>query len=65
MGDTVQFAWATRFNMIQTTISELRAVAAKCTVIADDYDDEELSQHLQDLRVILSKLASMLEEYNQ
>jgi hypothetical protein len=58
-GDTVQF------NMIQTIISDLRAVAVKCTATADDYDDEELSQHLQDLHAILSVLASMLEEYNQ
>ena len=51
--------------MINTIVKDLRSVAQKCETGADDCFDEELSEHLQEAGIILSSLASVLDEYNQ
>ena len=56
---------APRFEMINTIVKDLRSVAQKCATGADDCFDEELSEHLQEAGVILSSLASVLDEFNQ
>ena len=56
---------APQFEMISTIVKDLRSVAQKCATGAGDCFDEELSEHLQEAGVILSSLASVLDEFNQ
>ena len=51
--------------MIYRIIEDLRSVAQKCKLIAPNYSDEELSEYLQEVCVILKSIAAVLEEFDQ
>jgi hypothetical protein len=51
--------------MIHTIIEDLRSVAQKCRMSAPDCSDEELSEYLQEIDVVLKSIASVLEEFDQ
>jgi hypothetical protein len=51
--------------MIRTILDDLRATAQKCKATAGDCSDEELSDYLQEVSVILKTIASVLEEFDQ
>jgi len=44
---------------------ELRTLAQACKQAARDRADEELSDYLQEISVMLRSIASVLDEYNQ
>jgi hypothetical protein len=51
--------------MVHGIIEELRSVAQKCKTMAPACSDEELSEYLQEVGVILKSIASVLEEFDQ
>jgi hypothetical protein len=51
--------------MIHDIIEDLRSLEVKCKLAARDCSDEELSEHLRELEVILSSMASVLTELYQ
>jgi hypothetical protein len=51
--------------MINAIVKDIRSLAEKCAMSADDCCDEELSLNLQEAGLILSSLASVLAEYDQ
>jgi hypothetical protein len=46
-------------------MKELRSIAQECKKTARDCADEELSDYLEEVSVILTSIASVLDEYNQ
>jgi hypothetical protein len=46
-------------------IKELRSIAQECKNAARGSADEELSEYLMEVSVILRSIASVLEEYDQ
>ena len=54
-----------RGQMIRTIRADLRSTAHKCKTTAGDCSDEELSDYLQEVSVILKTIASVLEEFDQ
>jgi hypothetical protein len=51
--------------MIHRIIEDLRSVAQKCKMTAGDCSDEELTEYLQEIDVVLKSIASVLEEFDQ
>jgi hypothetical protein len=51
--------------MVHEIIEDLRSLETKCKLAARDCSDEELSEHLQELGVILNSMASVLIELHQ
>jgi hypothetical protein len=60
-----QIAHIWRGQMIRTILEDLRSTAQKCKATAGDCSDEELSDYLQEVSVILKTIASVLEEFDQ
>ena len=50
---------------VGSIIKELRSIAQECKFAAPAAVDEELSEYLQEVSVILRSIASVLEEYDQ
>ena len=50
---------------IRSIIRDLRATARECKKAAREHPDEELSEYLQEISVLLTAIASVLEEYDQ
>jgi hypothetical protein len=50
---------------IHQNIRKLRSIARECNTAAGDYQDEELAEYLKEMSVVLSSMASVLEEYDQ
>jgi hypothetical protein len=50
---------------VGSIIKELRSIAQECKIAALTAIDEELSEYLQEVSVILRSIASVLEEYDQ
>jgi hypothetical protein len=50
---------------IQAIVQDLRSAARKCAAAGRDCADEELADYLEEIRVILTALASTLEEFDQ
>ena len=50
---------------VGSIIKELRSIAQECKIAAPAAIDEELSEYLQEVSVILRSIASVLEEYHQ
>jgi len=52
--------------MLRNIIKDIRAVAEQCKSAARDCSDEELSDYLKEVDVILTTIASVLaEEFDQ
>ena len=52
-------------KIIRSIIRDLQATAQKCKKATREHPDEELSEYLQEINVILTSIASVLEEYDQ
>ena len=50
---------------IHRIIQQLRSTAQQCKTASRDTPDEELSEYLQEVSVILRSIASVLEEFDQ
>ena len=50
---------------VGSIIKELRSIAQECKRASRDSPDEELSEYLQEVSVIQTSIASVLEEYDQ
>ena len=50
---------------VGSIIKELRSIADDCKIAAPAAIDEELSEYLQEVNVVLRSIASVLEEYDQ
>jgi hypothetical protein len=64
---TIRFEGATCLpkSNIQRIVEDLRSAAKKCAKASRDCADEELTDYLQEIRVILKAFASTLEEFDQ
>ena len=54
-----------RGQMIRTIRKDLQSTAHKCKTAAGNCSDEELSDYLLEVSVILKSIASVLEEFDQ
>jgi len=52
-------------SAVGSIIKELRSTAQECKIAARAATDEELSEYLQEVNVILRSIASVLVEYDQ
>lgn len=52
-------------SAVGSIIKELRSIAQECKRASRDSPDEELSEYLQEVSVIQTSIASVLEEYDQ
>lgn len=50
---------------IRRIVKELQLIALQCKTAARDVADEELSEYLVEVSVILSSIASVLQEFDQ
>jgi hypothetical protein len=52
-------------STVGSIIKKLRPIAQDCKQASRDSPDEELAEYLQEVSVILTSIASVLEEYDQ
>ena len=52
-------------SAVGSIIKKLRSVGQECKQASRDSPDEELSEYLLEVSVILTSIASVLEEYDQ
>ena len=52
-------------SAVGSIIKGLRSIAQECKQASRDSPDEELSEYLQGVSVMLTSIASVLEEYDQ
>jgi len=52
-------------SAVGSIIKELRSIAQECKIAARAATDEERSEYLQEVSVILRSIASVLVEYDQ